>query len=160
MSTARLALIRFATYAILIACVLLAKRQRYFIPLHLGPAEMDVNIFESGHRGGLPPSRMLGFADTRLSGSEVLHRAIEGRKSRQLDIPQFVDPEIGLILVNGNLVWLVSWNPRDSGASMTRLFIYVDDKTGATMSFEELRKLAEPGATDNPDDTQRLREDH
>ncbi len=73
--------IRLVTYAIILAIFLLARKERYFIPLDLRLPDAVHPFREwdpSDQRfGGYVPTLLPGFGDTRLSGREILRIAEE-----------------------------------------------------------------------------------
>ena len=139
----RLSLIRFATYAVLLFAVFSATRMHYVIPLKLpflgigGDRWTDPSIW---HRGAASPTLLPGFADTRLSGSEIT-RIAEARVAKEnIDPAKLSWMRIVLAQSGQKLVWIVTWDTINASPPHRSDFrVTIVDSTGKA-SFERTEK--------------------
>jgi len=138
----RISLVRFGTYAIIAVAVLVAKKQRYFIPVHVGiNGQPFLRQFdpEDYYHGGNSPTAKPGFADTVLSGSTVLRMAEERLKSEGVSTDQlnYEYSWIDLELADRRLRWKVIWGAKKPPLPDDTMWfeVLIDDKTRET-TFE------------------------
>ena len=103
----QIALIRIGTYAILLACVFLAK-PRHFIEVDIDPWHTVPD--RAIPRGGPTPTLVPGFADTRLSGAEIVKLASERVRRERIDPKKLSWLTISLATRDSKLVWVVTWD--------------------------------------------------
>ncbi|MBI4625483.1 MAG: hypothetical protein HY736_19960 [Verrucomicrobia bacterium] len=131
----RLVFVRLGTYAMFLACLVLAER-RYFIDVDIDPWG---SIPRPHHRGGPTPTLVPGFADTRLSGVEIVGLANQRIRSEGIDPKILTWLKISLATRDDRLVWVVTWELIGGfDAGVFDYQVIVDDLTRKT-TYEKKR---------------------
>lgn len=125
--------IRFATYTVVLVCFIVVRPARFFIPVRLpftGAMDADAFYDPRPFHGGYTPVALPGFADTRMSGSEVTKAAKEAASRDQVQVEQLKNLQITLAIRDHKLLWFVDWNLFDQSRRSFDYRVVVDDSTG------------------------------
>jgi hypothetical protein len=127
----KLSAVRLASYAVIIGIAILLQKQIGVIPIHmLGGDELEMwrAAFERQQADRIVVG-WSGFQNSKLSGSEVITIALKrARDEGYQGLDTFLPPKIALRVIDGRLVWIVSY---DTTGPWPRGFeIKIEDSTG------------------------------
>lgn len=125
-----LSAVRFGSYAVIVAIVILLQRRTGGIPVHfLGGEEVGVfNAAIQRRDSDRAVVGSIGFQNSNLSGAEIVAIAQKKARDEGQTLAGFPPPKIALHLNDGRIFWIVSYET--PGDWPRRFEIKIEDATG------------------------------